>query len=62
MKNLTEFPYLFSFQDKFCNEHENKVYRCYSKKEAINLASNLLANFSHNDITQIKTKKQWLSK
>jgi hypothetical protein len=62
MKTLKEYPYIFSFQDKWGNEYESKIYKCFSKREAINLAHNLLGNLSHGDIVKIKTKKSWQEK
>ncbi len=62
MKNSKEIPYFFSYQDDSGNEIESKIIECSSKKEATNIAFNILGNMSHNDITQIKTKKQCLLK
>jgi len=58
MRNLKEVPYVFSYQDNNGNEICAKIIKCFSKKEAINIAYNILAELSHNDIVQIKTKKQ----
>ena len=59
MKNSKLTKYVFVFQDQFDDEIESKIYDCWSKRDAKNIAANLLGNLSHNDIVKIKTKKQF---
>lgn len=62
MKNLKfglpkEYAYRFSFQDKKGNEIVSTIKNCWSKKDAMKIAYNLLANTSHLYIVKIKTKR-----
>jgi len=53
-----EYAYLFLFLDKKGNEIKSKIYKCWSKKDSLLIAANLLGNLSDNDIVKIKTQKQ----
>ena len=54
----TEANYLFSFQDGQGNEIESKVIACYSKKEAMKIASRYLAESRDGELVKVKTRKQ----
>lgn len=53
-----ESNYIFSFQDKRGYEIESKVIACYSKKEAMKIASRYLADSRDEDLVIVKTRKQ----
>ena len=55
---VQESNYLFSFQDGQGNEIESKVIACYSKKEAMKLASRYLAESRDCELVKVKTRKQ----
>lgn len=54
----TEANYLFSFQDAKGNEIESRVIACYSKKEAMKIASRYLAESRDGELVKVKTRKQ----
>ena len=54
----TEANYLFSFQDARGNEIESRVIACYSKKEAMKIASRYLAESRDGELVKVKTRKQ----
>lgn len=57
MKNYSKTKYVFSFRDKFDNEQETKTYNCWNKRDAMQIAHDLLANLCDSEIVKIKTQK-----
>ena len=60
MKNsINLFVYQFTYLDKNNNIHEIQVKKCWNKKDAMKIASNLLANLCDNEIIKIKTQNSF---
>lgn len=60
MKNsINLFVYEFTYLDKNNNIHEIQVKKCWSKKDAMKIASNLLGNLCDSEIVKIKTQKSF---